>query len=40
MGATFLKAAEKTDAGRVAPIRASVLCLSFVLGEVQMMMCR
>ena len=27
------------DAGRVAPIRASVLCLSFVLGEVPMMMC-
>ena len=28
------------DAGRVAPIRASVLSLSFVLGEVQMMKCR
>ena len=26
--------------GRVAPIRASVLSLSFVLGEVQEMMCR
>ena len=27
------------DAGRVAPIRGSVLCLSFVLGEVQIMKC-
>jgi hypothetical protein len=27
------------DAGRVAPISACVLCLSFVLGEMQMMVC-
>ena len=27
------------DTGRVAPISACVLCLSFVLGEMQMMVC-
>ena len=31
MGVTRLEAAEKSDAGRVAPISSSVLCLRLVV---------